>query len=67
MPDFAKVKTWLNSEVNGVIFMWYHAEDEEPTWWPQSIKQIESGKWRYRGRSEHHVNAHVTVSTNHFK
>lgn len=26
----AKVKKWISKEANGFIFVWYHAENEEP-------------------------------------
>ena len=35
----------------------------EPTWFPESIEEINSGKWAYHGRTEHIVNCKIDVST----
>ncbi|KAJ4449081.1 hypothetical protein ANN_00476 [Periplaneta americana] len=59
VPDFAKVKRWTSYEVNKFIFVWYHAEGEEPNWRPSPIPQIESGEWKYRGRNEFLINSHI--------
>lgn len=62
VPDFAKVKRWTTREMNGYIYLWYHAENKEPYWEPEEIKEITKGSWVYRGRSEHYVRAHIQVS-----
>nr|XP_018915694.1 PREDICTED: cholesterol 7-desaturase-like isoform X2 [Bemisia tabaci] len=59
VPDFARVRTWKSCEVNDLIFVWYHAEGEDPTWEPQPVKQISNGDWWFIGRSEHMINAHI--------
>lgn len=51
------VKKWESYEANGFIFVWYHAENENPSWYPPRDEAI--GKWTYRGRSEHYVNVHI--------
>ncbi|GFR17328.1 3-ketosteroid-9-alpha-monooxygenase, oxygenase component [Trichonephila clavata] len=32
VPDVARAKKWSSCEVNAFIFVWHHAEGEEPTW-----------------------------------
>ncbi|KAL8574978.1 hypothetical protein ACOMHN_064509 [Nucella lapillus] len=59
IPEIAKVKSWPVEEVNGWIYMWYHAEDVDPTWRIPEIQEITKGKWVYRGRTEHFINAHI--------
>jgi len=51
------VRKWDSYEANGFIFVWYHAENESPSWYPTDDEV--NGKWTYRGRSEHYVNAHI--------
>lgn len=51
------VKKWQSYEANGFVFVWYHAENEEPSWYPPRVKEV--SEWTYRGRSEHYVNAHI--------
>ncbi|XP_025419278.1 cholesterol 7-desaturase isoform X2 [Sipha flava] len=51
------VKKWESFEANGFIFVWYHSENEKPSWYPPRDEMISN--WTYRGRSEHYVNAHV--------
>jgi hypothetical protein len=48
-------------EINGWIYMWYHAEGIEPNWVPEEIEEIRSGMWQYKGRTEHFINAHIEV------
>ncbi|KAM8934360.1 cholesterol 7-desaturase nvd-like [Pelodytes ibericus] len=59
VPDFAKIKTWLSCEINGMIFVWYHCDGTEPTWTIPEQEEISSKEWVYRGRTEHFVNAHI--------
>jgi len=58
-PNFAGVRSWNVKEVNGFVFLWYHAEKEEPNWDIPAIDEIESNAWVYRGRTEHRINCHV--------
>lgn len=64
MPDFARVKKWPSCEQNDIIFVWYHAEEDEPSWQPTPIPQIQNGEVWYRGRNEFLVNSHIQVRTN---
>lgn len=59
----ARVKSYNTLELNGFVYIWYHAEGIEPTWTPPEVEEITRKQWRYRGRTEHHVNAHIEVRT----
>jgi len=59
------VKSYVTLERNGFVFLWYHAEDVDPVWEPPDIDQIAAGQWKYCGRSEHHINAHIEVRLCH--
>merc|ERR1712117_309666 len=43
VPAFAKVKTHHSLEVNGLVFVWHHAEEIEPTW--ELIHALRLGKY----------------------
>ena len=59
VPDFAKIKTYKCLEVNKLIFLWYHAEGDEPHWEPPKMPNVESGSWVYHGRHEFEVASHI--------
>ena len=61
VPEMAKVKSWHSMEINGWIYIWYHAEEIEPKWLPPEIEEISNGKWQYGGRTEHYINSHIEV------
>lgn len=63
VPAEAEIKRWYSCEVNTLIFVWHHAENEEPSWYPQPIPNVHPRKWWYRGRTEYYVNSHIQVST----
>lgn len=58
IPKNAKVKKWISQESNGAVYVWYHAENEEP-WELTGIKEIDSGEWIYHGRNEFLINCHI--------
>nr|QJE50397.1 neverland [Diaphanosoma celebensis] len=59
VPEFARVPCWPVREVNGFIFVWYHAEKKEPLWHVPVIPEVESKRWVYRGRTDYLINAHI--------
>lgn len=59
VPRVAKAKTWQNCEVNEIIFVWYHAEGLEPSWYIKSHDYISNRKWRYQGRNEFRISCHI--------
>src|SRR5699024_4634713 len=52
----AKVKLWPSIELNSAIFVWYHADNQEPSWQPEKVNEIANNSWGYRGRSEFVIN-----------
>ena len=61
IPEQARLTTYTSMERNGLIFVWHHADLEEPAWSPPVIEEIESGEWLYQGRNEFYVNCHIQV------
>ncbi|KAK6621630.1 hypothetical protein RUM44_001437 [Polyplax serrata] len=59
VPTFIQVKKWPAVEVNSFIFVWYHAENEEPSWYPQDLEPIKSKNWICHGRSEFLIACHI--------
>ncbi|XP_065339923.1 cholesterol 7-desaturase nvd isoform X2 [Cloeon dipterum] len=59
VPEFAKARRWHSVEVNSFIFVWYHAQNEEPTWKLTALPQLAPSQWVYRGRSEFYISAHI--------
>ncbi len=59
IPDVARVKAYNTLELNGYVNIWHHAEGSDPTWTPPEFEEITNGTWKYRGRTEHYVNAHI--------
>lgn len=55
----AKAKTHTIIEQNQLIVFWHDAEGREPWWFPPTHPEIESGKFVFHGRTEHHVLAHI--------
>ena len=53
--------SYVTLERNGFVFLWYHAEGIDPVWEPPEIEEVAGGQWKYCGRSEHHINAHIEV------
>ncbi|RWS21001.1 cholesterol desaturase daf-36-like protein, partial [Leptotrombidium deliense] len=54
-PNGVRLKTWLNVEMNGFIYVWHHAEGLQPTYNLTKIDAINS-RCRYAGRTEHLFN-----------
>ncbi|XP_050522723.1 cholesterol 7-desaturase nvd 1 isoform X2 [Daktulosphaira vitifoliae] len=50
------VRKWKSCEAYGFIFVWYHAENEQPDWNPP---RIDLTKLIYQGRTEHYANVHI--------
>lgn len=57
----SNIKKWISYEVNTLIFVWYHVEGIDPSWYPEPIDVIHQNKWWYRGRNEYYVNCHIQV------
>ena len=55
-----KLNLWKSVECNGLVYIWYHAENIEPSWQPVEVSHIEpkneaKERWLYRGRNEFEV------------
>lgn len=61
VPLTAKMKTWPSIEMNRSVYLWYHAEGEHPSWFPDEIEEIKKRAWTHRGYTQHTVNAHIQV------
>ncbi|CAN7950424.1 unnamed protein product, partial [Ixodes hexagonus] len=59
VPEFVKVKTWETQETLGSLFMWYHADDEPPSWQMNDIRDIPSGNWKLGVRYESVLSVHI--------
>nr|XP_018900246.1 PREDICTED: cholesterol 7-desaturase-like isoform X3 [Bemisia tabaci] len=59
VPDLAEVQTLRSAEVNHIIFLWYHAEREEPSYEIQPLKETTSEGYLYIGRFECLIDAHI--------
>lgn len=59
VPSSAKVKKWISSEVNGIIFIWYNVEESETPWPLLKSPQIETNQLVYHGRNEFYVSCHI--------
>ncbi|XP_070494288.1 cholesterol 7-desaturase nvd 1-like isoform X2 [Chironomus tepperi] len=58
IKKFAQLKKWTSREVNEQIFVWYHAENEDP-WEIEAIPSIESGEMVQHGSLEFEIYAHI--------
>lgn len=61
VPGFARAKKWSSCEVNSFIFVWYHAQKEQPSWSLTPLPHLAPNQWRYRGRNEFYISAHIQV------
>ncbi|CAH0394515.1 unnamed protein product [Bemisia tabaci] len=59
VPELAEVQTLRSVEVNHIIFLWYHAEGEEPPYEIQPLKETTSEGYMYVGRFECLIDAHI--------
>ncbi|CAN7940496.1 unnamed protein product, partial [Ixodes hexagonus] len=59
VPEFARLKKWETDEVMGIVFVWYHAEGEKPSWRIEDVPEICNGGWRLFKRYEEAVTGHI--------
>ena len=58
---YCQIRVWRSLERNQLIFVWYHADGEEPTYEPAIIPNVDGDltsqeAWVYHGRNEYEVN-----------
>lgn len=58
VAEKAKLKKWISFETNGLIFLWYHVENEDP-WEIPIVKEIESEEWVFLGKNEFYIDSHI--------
>lgn len=54
----AQLKKWKSLEQNGLIFVWFHAENAEP-WELPLVDEVHSGKWKFHGYNEFLIKCHI--------
>ncbi|XP_065292369.2 cholesterol 7-desaturase nvd-like isoform X2 [Dermacentor albipictus] len=59
VPDFVKIKTWTTAELLGNVFLWYHADGEEPSWQVEDVPEVTSGRWKAWRRYEETLSCHI--------
>jgi len=46
IPPNAQVKSWPVMEQNGIVFVWYHADDAEPEYAIPALEGVDDPAWR---------------------
>ncbi|XP_034475486.1 cholesterol 7-desaturase [Drosophila innubila] len=59
VPPAIKVKKWISTETNGLIFVWYNVEELEQPWTLPISEEVKANKMVYHGRNEFYVNCHI--------
>lgn len=58
-PSHGQIRVWRSMERNQLVFVWYHADDEDPDYEPTLLPQVDDqnqpGAWVYHGRNEYEV------------
>ena len=61
IPSMAKTKVWPSVELNGLVFVWFDAEDRDPYFFLEEHPDISSGKCTFKCRSTQYINCHTEV------
>ncbi len=60
VPDFARLDVYPTAEMNGLVYLWYHAEGDPPGWHPEEEPELNGcSSWVYQGRNEFEVACHI--------
>jgi len=60
IPKNANTRSWKTIERIGAIFIWYHAENAEPHWFPPSIDGIDKvSRLRLHAKAHFEIRAHI--------
>ncbi|XP_033158433.1 cholesterol 7-desaturase isoform X6 [Drosophila mauritiana] len=59
VPKGSKVKKWISQEVDGFIFIWYHAEQTELPWDLRVPMGEIDDAFVYHGHNEFYINCHI--------
>ncbi|XP_070494289.1 cholesterol 7-desaturase nvd-like [Chironomus tepperi] len=58
VQKFSRIKKWTCREVNKLIFLWYHVENEEP-WEIPAISEVENNELWLHGTNEFMIHSHI--------
>lgn len=59
-----KGKIWISDEVNRQIVVWYHVDDEKPSWNLYQLPELKSSSYISHGYMSRHMHAHVRGKLN---
>jgi len=60
LPDFAKTRAWKSCLRYEFVFVWYHADGEEPSWELMDRSYwSDKSKWYYFGTGQGHFPMHI--------
>ncbi|XP_074595404.1 cholesterol 7-desaturase nvd-like [Brevipalpus obovatus] len=64
-PKGSTIKIHSCKEMNGSIYIWIHSKEIEPSWLPEPVENISSGKFKCIGRSEFLLRSNIlTIAEN---
>jgi 3-ketosteroid 9alpha-monooxygenase subunit A len=72
IPPKAKVRAWPTCEVNGLIMIWFHAEDAPPSWEVPVLSEYGNEEWttyerrRWKIKTRNQEMAENAVDSAHF-
>ncbi|KAG5682992.1 hypothetical protein PVAND_012304 [Polypedilum vanderplanki] len=58
VQKMAKMRKWISKEINKLIFVWYHAENEEP-WDIPIVQEVENDKFWLHGTNDFIIYSHI--------
>jgi len=56
IPSKAKIKAWESKEMNGQVYIWYHIDNEEPSWIPPNYN---INSMIYHGYTSQEISCHI--------
>jgi len=59
IPKIANIRSWPVMERNGMILMYFDIEGNPPSWEIPLLPEIDSKVFRFDGKTEHRVSAHI--------
>ncbi|MCA9771607.1 MAG: Rieske 2Fe-2S domain-containing protein, partial [Myxococcales bacterium] len=62
LPPKARIRSWPVTEINGMIFVWHHAQDKPPDWEVPEIPELSREGWTTPRKCELTVDVHVQES-----
>jgi nitrite reductase/ring-hydroxylating ferredoxin subunit len=72
IPPKAKMRAWPVREVNGLVMVWHHAEEQPPSWEVPALAEYGSDEWttyerrRWKIRTRNQEMAENAVDSAHF-